>query len=115
MVIKPGHGLQLSLDLHMRNGSVEMRATLNGGDFNFLSRHWSDLQQQMELRGVRLGPLAGNPQSAGGDTHSSQQQNRNPSEEQAVPQPFADFPLAGVMRAKTITKPITPRGWESWA
>src|SRR5262249_38132428 len=57
VVIKPGPSLQLSLNLQMRNGNVEMRALLQHGDFDLLSRHWPELQQQLESRGVRLGPL----------------------------------------------------------
>ena len=84
VVIKPEAGLQLSLHLQQRGGGVEVEATLNHGNFELLSRHWPELQQQLESRGVRLAPLADSKTSFGGGsegfrqpTTSHGQQNRD--------------------------------------
>ena len=116
MVIKPGPGLQLSLNLQMRNGTVEMHARLNRGDFDFFNKHWSELQQQLEARGVRLAPLTCGEQSVGGGKHSFQQPGRQTEADTAPTGAFAEFALAGAMKPAATTKTITPpRGWESWA
>jgi hypothetical protein len=116
VVLKPGPGMQLSLNLQMREGTVEMTATLHRGDHDFLSRHWSELQQQLEQRGVRLAPLHYSDQAAGGDRSLYQQPDRRHTAEDAVPpEPITEFALAGVLKPAAATQTATLRGWESWA
>ena len=118
VVIKPGPGMQLSLNLQMRDGHVEMRATLHRGDFNFMNGHWSELQQQLGARGVRLAPLTSGEQAGPGDKGSFQQPARQQNEQDSVPAgAFAEFALAGALKStpSTTTPTRTLRGWESWA
>ena len=116
VVIKPGHGMQLSLSLQMRDGNLEMSATMHRGDYNFLNRHWSELQQQLEARGVRLAPLTCNNQAGAGDKNLSQQPDRQKAEEETtIPGAFAGFALGAAMKPATSTRIKTPSGWESWA
>lgn len=73
VVIKPDVGLQLSLHLQLRDGGVEVQAVLDRGNFGLLNRHWPELQQQLELRGVRVAPLANAQQSFGGGSEGFRQ------------------------------------------
>jgi hypothetical protein len=117
VVIKPGAGLQLSLHLQMRDGSVEMQAHLQRGNFEFLNLHWPELQQQLESRGIRLAPLAQDP-AAAGDPNLSQDSGREQSQESlASAEAFAGFApnRTLVPNATAKARPAAPRGWESWA
>ena len=73
VVINPDAGLQLSLHLQQRGNSVEVQAVLDRGNFGLLNRHWPELQQQLELRGVRVAPLANAEQSFGGGSEGFRQ------------------------------------------
>ena len=117
VVIKPGPGMQLSLNLQMRDGSVEMHATLDRGDFDFLSRQWSELQQQLESHGVRLAPLASGAQNSGGNQNLFQQADRQKeNQDTAQPGAFAAVALATASKPAVTTQTTkTLRGWESWA
>jgi hypothetical protein len=116
VVIKPGTGLQLSLNLQMRGSNVEMRATLHRGDFDFLNRHWSELQQQLESRGVRLAPLTRNTELADGNDRQFQNPDRSPNGNDATPAgSLAEFALADTLKTVITPKSRTVRGWESWA
>jgi len=115
VVIKPGAGLQISLQLQMRDGAVEMKATLHRGDYDLLSRNWQQLQQQLELRGVRLAPLISGSATASGGNQSFQQPGGPREEQDAQPaEALTGLVLAGA------SKPAAPKtrsahGWETWA
>ena len=51
VVIRPGAGTELSLELRQRNGAVEAHAILQRGDFQMLNQHWPELQAQLECTG----------------------------------------------------------------
>ena len=120
VVIKPGAGLQLSLDLRQRGEGIEAQMNLERGDFGALNQHWPELQQRLEERGIRLAPLTGSENSiSDGSTSGFQQSqhefaNQNSDEAGA----FAEFALV-----KSIVQPFTPapvfatsgRSWETWA
>ncbi len=118
VVIKPGGGLQLSLNLQMRDGNVEMQALLQRGNYEFLNLHWPELQQQLEARGVRLAPLEHNGQATTGDPNHPQQSGREQSPEYpANAGAFAGFALNSTLVPSPAPKarPAGARGWESWA
>ncbi len=73
VVIKPDNGLQLILHLVQRDGGVEVRAVLDRGNFGLLNRHWPELQQQLESRGVRVAPLANADPFIGGGSEGFRQ------------------------------------------
>ena len=73
VVIKPDTGMQLSLQLIQRDGNVQVQAVLDRGNYDLLSRHWPELQQQLESRGVRVAPLASADQSFGGGSEGFRQ------------------------------------------
>jgi hypothetical protein len=112
VVIKPGAGTQLSLELRQRGNGVEAQAALQQGDFKHLSQHWPELQQRLEQRGIRLAPLTddGSFANSNGQTFN---QKQNQAGEAAAEMAFT-APLTG-----TFTQPITrvkaPGGWETWA
>ena len=116
VVIKPSPDLHLALNLRMRDGQMEVTANLQRGDFEFLNRHWTDLQQQLEARGVRLAPLSNN-ESTVSNGNFSQHSGRQSSEEKAAKTgAFAEFALASVLAPKRPLKfANAPQGWESWA
>jgi hypothetical protein len=116
VVIKPGADLHLSLNLQMRDGKVEVQALLHHGDFNSLSRHWEELQQQLETRGVRLAPLSDDRNHSQFSDLSQQPGGRGHTRESATRTgAFAEFSPSAVLVSKTSTKTISRNGWESWA
>ena len=72
VVIKPGAGTQLSLELRQHGGGVEVQAALQQGDFKHLSQHWPELQQRLEQRGIRLAPLTDDGTLANGGSGTFQ-------------------------------------------
>jgi hypothetical protein len=112
VVIKPGAGTQLSLELRQRGGGVEVQAALQQGDFKNLSQHWPELQQRLEQRGIRLGSLTDDGSLANSDSGTFKQ-NRNQSGEA-----LAELGLATPMTG-TFTQPTSRvkavAGWETWA
>lgn len=122
VIIKPDQNLHLSLNVQMRDGAVEVTANLQKGDFELLNRHWAELQQQLESRGIRLAPLsqsenhANNNSSQSSNNSFSQHSRREQSEEKpARTGAFAEFALTSVLVPKRTNKVTSPRGWESWA
>ena len=117
LVIKPGAGLQLSLELRQHEGTIEAQAILHQGDFGQLNQHWSELQQRLQQRGIRLAPLVNQDHSAGhGGSQREQHQpaNRDPLYASA----FAEFALGGSQTdssARRAARPAAHRGWETWA
>ena len=116
VVVKPGDGIQLSLELRQSARGIEVSAELHKGDFQQLNQHWSDLQQRLEARGVRVGTLttAENYTGAHQQFNQSKQQSTNQDSLQAGA--FAEFALSGsVTRSARSPTPLTPfyRGWEA--
>jgi hypothetical protein len=116
VVIKPGAGTQLSLELRQRGDGVEAQATLQRGDFEHLNQHWPALQQQLEQRGIRLAPLASDGNSDVGDgSQAFQNRQNNFAEPESFPAgAFAEVAPAG-LHAQVSAGAETHRGWESWA
>lgn len=121
VVLQPDADLQLSLYLQQRHGEVEARAVVERGNFEWLNRHWPELQQQLELRGVRLAPLAGAPLSFGGGSTGF----RHPSQHPHGQQTGDNVATASTLPATLLGSPpaaatasasgIAPRRWEKWA
>jgi hypothetical protein len=116
VVIKPGLGTQLALHLQMHDGTVDMTATLHRGDYDLLSRHWSELQQQLETRGIRLAPLNHTHQPASGDSNPFQRPDgRNAGENAAPAEQLPDLALLSAAKSAPTIKTLVRPGWESWA
>lgn len=120
VVVKPGDGIQLSLELRQGDGFVEVNASLHKGDFNHLSQYWPELQQRLDARGVRVGDLSRSENFS--DTSSQQfqqsKQQQSPDQDPMHAGAFAEFALAGSLREAPATRAarVTAyRGWESWA
>jgi hypothetical protein len=122
VVVKPGAGIQLSLELRQNEGSIEVRASLHKGDFAHLSQYWPELQQRLEARGVRVGTLTCSENFS--DTSNQQEQSSKQQEQQSPNQDplhagaFAEFALAGSMSEAPATRAARAtayRGWETWA
>lgn len=120
VVIKPGAGLQLSLDLQQHGEAIDARMNLERGDFNSLNQHWPELQQRLEDRGIRLAPLTGgeNSVTSGGSGGFQQSSHKFASQDPDEAGAFSEFALAN-----SILQPFAPatvfaapgRGWETWA
>ena len=117
VVIEPGGGTRLSLELRFNNGNVDAQAVLHRGDFEFLNQHWGELQQRLDGKGVQLGALECSDQPST-DQHHSQRSGGQSSEDAPSRNGFAEFVLGGSTaealkqsggRAKTYL------GWETWA
>ena len=115
VVIKPSVGTELSLELRQCNGGVEAQATLTRGDHQLLNQHWPELQQRLELRGIKLAPLDGGGgfSASDGGSFSQQQASREDAAQRASA--FAEF--ASIRNAGGATARLAPvhDGWESWA
>jgi hypothetical protein len=85
VVIKPGAGTQLSLELRQRGDGVEAQAVLQRGDFNHLNQQWPALQQQLEQRGIRLAPLIADGNFASGGENNFQHNQNQSAEPDAFP------------------------------
>lgn len=114
VVIKPAVGMELALDLRQQAGSVEAQATLLRGDHQFLNQHWSELQQRLEQRGIKLAALNNDTGSAPND--GGQRQAPQPSQEEAAQQAsaFAEF-AAGQPGGASARLAPAHEGWEYWA
>ena len=117
VVLEPGGGTRLSLDLRFQSGAIEAQAVLHRGDFQFLSSHWSDLQQRLATRGVQLGGL-----ECATDTKTGQEQFRQGTHQHpddgSTRSAFAEFALDGAMAdspARRRERTKTHAGWETWA
>jgi len=116
VVVKPGAGIQLSLELRQSETGIEVRAALHKGNFEQLSRHWPELQQRLEARGVRIGTLATAENFSSTSHHQSKQQSADRDSLSAGA--FAEFALAGSMTEAPGTRAARAsayRGWETWA
>jgi hypothetical protein len=114
VVLKPAVGTELSLELRQRNGGVEAQATLTRGDHRFLSQHWPELQQRMELRGIKLAPLGGGDSLSANDNSHFQQPQTSQEEAAQQASAFAEFAFvrSGGASARLA---VVHDGWESWA
>jgi hypothetical protein len=120
VVIKPDIGLQLSLHLQQRGGGVEVQAVLDRGNFGLLNRHWPELQQQLELRGVRVAPLANAEQSFGGGSEGFRQPTTSHGQQAGDDAEPAEMPAALLPGLPTATatasaSTISSRRLETWA
>jgi len=120
VVIKPGAGMQLSLEMRQHGDAIDARMTLQHGDFDQLKQHWPELQQRLEQRGVRLAALTGGENSTTGNGANGFQQSQrgfsNPDPLEAGA--FAEFAHASPFLTPTTpaTAPVrTVHGWETWA
>ena len=121
VVLKPGAGTQLSLELRQRDGGVEAQAILQQGDYEHLKQRWPELQQQMEQRGIKLAPLTTSESStawSGGQGFQKNQPNQ-PEETESLPvETLARFVPARAMAArpeKQAAHAAASGGWQMWA
>jgi hypothetical protein len=118
VVLKPGAGTELSLELRQRGGVIEAQAVLQHGDYQNLSQHWPDLQQRLEQKGIKLAALTSDESSLPFNGSQGNPKNQESSEHEALfASAFAEFSLAGVMHAATATPManMVRNGFETWA
>jgi len=119
VVIKPGAGTELSLQLRQRDGGIEAQATLQRGDFQLMNQHWPELQQRLEQRGIKLAPLGGEANFSADNGGSSKQQQQSSARELEAQKAsaFAEFAVASRMVGATARLAVSglAGGWESWA
>jgi hypothetical protein len=120
VVIKPDTGTQLSLNLRQRDGVVEVQAVLDRGNFDQLSRHWPELQQQLEARGVRVAPLSSAENNFGGGSEGFRQPTTPHGQPAGDDAELAIMPVKLVPGLPTATATASAstslaRNWETWA
>jgi hypothetical protein len=120
VVIKPGAGMQLSLELRQHGGVIDAQAVLQRGDFGPLSQHWPELQQRLGQHGVHLAPLSNgenaNTNFGSNGFQSPQHEFNNPDPLEASA--FAEFALAGPAAQSptpALAATVSHHGWETWA
>ena len=119
VVVKPGDGIQLSLELRQSARGIEVSAELHKGDFQQLNQHWSDLQQRLEARGVRVGTLT-TAENYTNDGHQqfNQSKQQSPNQDSLQAGAFAEFALSGSLTEAPearAARATAYRGWETWA
>jgi len=120
LVIKPDAGTQLSLNLQQRNDGVEVRAILDRGNFDLLNRHWPELQQQLEARGVRVAPLSCAEHFFGGGSEGFRQPTTPNGQTAGDDAEQVEAPAVLVSGLPTATATASAsatlaRNWETWA
>ena len=116
VIIKPGAGLQLSLQMKQTSDGIEAQAILQSGNFNELNQHWAELQQRLEERGIRLAPLGQDSATANSGNENFQRQSRQPVQRDALSAgAFAEFASASAPARTMPAAADTSRGWEGWA
>ena len=120
VVIKPGAGMELSLEMRQHGDAIDARVVLQRGDFSHLSQHWPELQQRLEQRGIRLAPLTGGENST---TDGGANGFQPPRRELADQGAHLDTASVGLVPASSPIPSITSstitvtaqRRWETWA
>jgi hypothetical protein len=115
VVIKPAIGTEISLDLRQLGDGVEARATLVRGDHQFLSEHWSDLQERLEQRGIKLAALDYGSGLSSDDQRQFQRPQATADDAAQQASAFAEFAAAGPGGGATARMATVHDGWESWA
>lgn len=120
VVIKPGAGMQLSLEMRQQGNGIDVQAVLQQGDLGQLGQHWPELQQRLESRGVHLAPLSGGESfiTGGGSNGFESSSHESPHPDPLEASAFAAFALAGPViqpPAPAMAAALTHHGWESWA
>lgn len=120
VVIKPGAGVQLSLELRQKGDGIEVQAQLHRGDMEFFRQHWTELQDRLEPRGVRLADLTSSDNFVGTNTggFAQPQQQQSANEDPLFAGAFAEFAMAdfkGAPAEQRAAQAAAYRGWETWA
>jgi hypothetical protein len=118
IVVKPGAGIQLSLELRQSARGIEVSASLHKGDYDQLNQHWPELQQRLEARGVRVSTLTPSENYTGTNHQFNQSKQQSSQQESLHAGAFAEFALAGSMTeapGARAARASAYRGWETWA
>ncbi|MEY4916821.1 MAG: hypothetical protein RL616_734 [Verrucomicrobiota bacterium] len=115
VVIRPGAGTELSLELRQRDGTVEAHAVLSRGDFQMLNQYWPELQAKLEQRGIKLAPLGGEENFTAADNGNFSRQQQ-PSREETAQQAaaFAEFTVAMNRGGGATARLATTVGGNEW-
>ena len=114
VVLKPGGGIELSLQLKQIGDGIEAQAVLQRGDFNQLNQHWTELQQRLEERGITLAPLGHENFTAGNGHENSQRHFTNEDRGWKLEDSSPNLQLPSSI-LDPRRQPLPLRGWESWA
>jgi hypothetical protein len=86
-VLRPDPSSELRVELRRRQGSIEIRATVERGDARMIAEGWSELQQQLRGQGIQLlslerdpapPPAQGGPETSGDRSFQSGGRGRHP-------------------------------------
>lgn len=130
-VLRPEPGSELRVELRRRQGSVEIRATVERGDTRAIAEGWSELQHQLRGQGIVLHPLEREPSAsaqrgapdASGDRPShpgGRGRHQGPAQDTAGWPDGQPKPASSVASSAGGRPPAAPRGssrrlLESWA
>ena len=117
VVIKPGAGVQLALQLKQTADGIEAQAILQQGDFKQLNQHWADLQQRLVERGIKLAPLGQDGAAMNNGSENFQRPSQQSAEQYSLSAgAFAEFASAGAATTRPVPAvAVASRGWEGWA
>jgi hypothetical protein len=115
VVLKPEAGTRISLELRQNSDGIQAQAALQQGDYQHLNHNWSDLQQRLDQRGIRLGPLL--DQGSFGNTGNGGNEQSKLQSNQPADLP-AGSGFGGGRTSAMMNPPVRPKtatGWETWA
>lgn len=113
LTLKPEAGVELSLQLRLRNGSVEAQAQVSAGEFTALQSEWPQLQERLAQQGIHLAPLEQSQNSA--NPGNAGHRWKPPQREALEPRSFPIAVSTTQQTAANTQNQSRHDGWEVWA
>ena len=121
VVLKPDPQTEIRLEFATRDGQIEARAHVTGGDLQQLGSNWTQLQDSLAQQGIRLLPLSGGEAlamgtGAQGDGAARRELPQTPENGSPAPQPSSLPITASTASNLTVRQHIKRLGLlDSWA
>ena len=100
VTIEPGNCISLSLEFRWHKDGIAVQAQLHSGDFEQLNKHWPQLQQQLQPRGINLAPLQSNATAS--NKPLRQPANQRPPDK--APAQATEFVFGGSMTESPVSR-----------
>jgi hypothetical protein len=111
VVLEPGNGTKISLELHRAQSGIDAQAVLHRGNFDSLNQNWPQLQERLKTRDVHLADLQKASPSVAEQTgaqHRGSLLPARPAKENPSQDTITEFVFGGSMTESPTTR--RPRG-----
>jgi hypothetical protein len=123
VVLRPDGQTELTLQLTLHQGRIEVEARVQRGDWTTLQAQWAQLQQTLSQQGVRLNALAADASimtaSGGADDRlaspDTPEDRRTPEEQEERSPLRANHERGNGDRPRRTAAVPTKGSWETWA